>query len=88
MKKYARQMFIRANARRKKPYGVHYRVLLWCTWARCVRIVQGQGRILVVEHYSTDVKMFENINTTTLAVNGPCRCRVEQYGTTVVNICK
>ena len=45
-----------------KRYGVHYRVFLWCTWARCVRIVQAQGRILVAEHFSsTGVKMFKNI---------------------------
>ena len=46
----------------KKPYEVHYSVLLWYTWARYVRIVQAQGRTLVVENYSTDVKMFKNIN--------------------------
>ena len=46
----------------EKPYGVHYRVFLWCTWARCVRIVHAQGRILAAEHYSTGVKMFKNIN--------------------------
>ena len=45
----------------KKPYEVHYSVLLWYTWARYVRIVQAQGRTLVVENYSTDVKMFKNI---------------------------
>ena len=58
MKKHARQISIRANARRKKHTEG---ITEWCTCARCVLIVQAKGRILV-EHYSNGVKMFKNIN--------------------------
>ena len=62
MKKHARQIFIRANARRKKHTECITEYSCGVLRARCVRIVQAQGRILVVEHYRTGVKMFKNIN--------------------------
>ena len=62
MKEHARQIFIRANERRKKHTECITEYSMWCTCARCVRIMQAQGRIIVVEHYSTGVKMFKTIN--------------------------
>ena len=90
MKKHARQMFIRANARRKKTYRVHHRILLWCTCARCVRIVQAHGRLLVVKHYSTGVKMFKNINyyDSRVVSTVQTQSRTVRYYNTVVDICK
>ena len=61
MKKHARQMFIRANARRKKhtecitEYSCGLLGLVAFESCR-------QGHILVVEHYSTGVNMFEHKN--------------------------
>ena len=61
MKKHARQMCIRANARRKErtecitEYSCG--VLGLVAFESC-----RKGRILVVEHYSTGVKMFEHKN--------------------------
>ena len=72
-----RVKFLLGQTHAEKPYGVHHRVLLWCICARCVRIVQAQGRILL-EHYSTDVKMFKKYITTTLAAYRPCRRRAAQ----------
>ena len=84
-------MFIWANARRKKltecitEYSCG--VLGLVAFESCRR---RDAYLLwnITEYWCEDVQIYKLQITTTLAAYRPCRRRVEQYGTTVVNICK